>query len=175
MLRSLCDLPSPVRASGWSRLLLAGSGLLVGERLRHGAALKLDATELLRCLSSASSLLFSTAVQKSAIAAGSVVAGSSACVLGAAVAFAAAALLLLPRVLRLAPSGLEAVAAKQPVPGAGATRTWHCVSPSGSTCSDLPCERGVQASMDFPVQERTGLTVVFIAFKLQAVTTGNLN
>ena len=127
---------------GRSRLLLAGSGLLVGERLRHGAESMLDATELLRCLSSAASLLFSTIVQKSAMAVESVATGSSACVSGAAAAFAAAARLLLPRVLRLAPSGLEAVAAKQPVPGAGTTRTWHCRLPSGSTCSDLPCERG---------------------------------
>ena len=67
----------------------------------------------------------------------------------ASVGPAAAPLLRLPRVLRQALSGREAVAAKQPVPGAGATRTWHCRLPSGSTCSDLPCERGVQADMDF--------------------------
>ena len=64
-------------------------------------------------------------------------------------ASAGALLALLPRVLRLALCGRLAMAAKQPVAGAGATRTCNQVSPSGSTCSDLPCERAIQADMDF--------------------------
>ena len=62
---------------------------------------------------------------------------------------AGALLALLPRVLRLALSGRLAVAAKQPVASAGAARTATVVLPSGSTCSDLPCERAIQADMDF--------------------------
>ena len=59
----------------------------------------------------------------------------------ASVGSAAALLLRLPRALRQALSGLEAVAAKQPVPVLGLPAP-GTVLPSGSTCSDLPCERG---------------------------------
>ena len=119
----------------------------------------LEATELLRCLSAAAALS-ATTVQKSAIAAGSV-AGSSA---SAGAAASAAAALLLPRVLRLAPSGREAVAAEQPVPSAGTTRTGTVCRLLDLTCSDLPCERGGQADMDFKSSKLNSSCNGFIAF-----------
>jgi hypothetical protein len=117
-----------------------GSGL--GElRFRQGAELIFEATDCdLASLVAALVCLSEIASQNSATAAGlTSLAGASA---SAGSAAAEAAALLLPRVLRRALSGRLAVAAQQPVPGAGATRTWHCRLPSGSTCSDLPCERG---------------------------------
>ena len=127
-----------------------GSGL--GElRFRQGAELIFEATDCdLALLVAVLSCLSEIASQNSATAAGlTSLAGASASAESAAASVFAAAALLLPRVLRRALSGREAVAAKQPVPGAGTTRTWHCRLPSGSTCSDLPCERAVQADMDF--------------------------
>ena len=119
-----------------------GSGL-GGLRFRQGAELIFEASDCDLAELGLLSRLSEIASQNSATAAGlTSPAGTSASAESAAASVGSAAALLLPRVLRRALSGREAVAAKQPVPGAGTTRTWHCRLPSGSTCSDLPCERG---------------------------------
>ena len=87
---------------------------------------------------------------------------------------AGALLALLPRVLRLALSGRLAVAAKQPAAGAGATRTCNQVSPSGSTCSDLPCERAIQADMDLTQVNLSSIAVVLKCFDYRPVSKGFL-
>jgi hypothetical protein len=102
-----------------------GSGL--GElRFRQGAELIFEATDCdLASLVAALVCLSEIASQNSATAAGLTLLAGVSVTASAGSAAAEAAALLLPRVLRRALSGRLAVAAQQPVPGAGATRTWH--------------------------------------------------